>query len=121
VALDELRAAGIRTAVVSNWSPRLPGHLDRLDLSSRLDAVVVSALEGVEKPDPALFARALARLGVGAREAIHVGDHAVKDLDGAAAAGIRGILIDRTGASERAGVESIRSLREIPSLLGAPS
>jgi putative hydrolase of the HAD superfamily len=119
--LDRLRARGIRLAVVSNWSPRLLGHLERLGLSSRIDAALVSAVEGVEKPDPALFARALARLGVGAREAVHVGDHPVKDVAGAASAGIRPILLDRAGAGAPRGVEAIRSLRELDDLLGDPS
>ena len=53
-ALDRLGQAGMRLGVVSNWDSRLPTLLHRLGLRHRFDALAVSSLEGVEKPDPAL-------------------------------------------------------------------
>jgi putative hydrolase of the HAD superfamily len=49
-------------------------------------------------------------------EALHVGDKVDNDIEGAAAAGIRGVLLQREG-DPPAGVEWIRSLRELPALL----
>ncbi len=124
--LDALARHGLRLAVVSNWSPRLHRHLERLGLSTRFDAVLVSATEGVEKPQAEIFRRACARLGIEASEAIHVGDHPVNDVEGARSAGVRGILLDRS--PDRDGrhaihppMETIRSLRELTVLVGAPS
>ena len=48
------------------------------------------------KPSTAFFAAALAELGVGAADAVLVGDDLVDDIGGAQAAGIRGVLV-RTG------------------------
>jgi HAD superfamily hydrolase (TIGR01458 family) len=48
------------------------------------------------KPAPAFFAAALAELGVGAAEAVLIGDDLADDIGGAQAAGIPGILV-RTG------------------------
>lgn len=115
--LDALRARGVRTAIVSNWSARLAKHLDDLDLTRRFDAVLISAVEGLEKPDRALFARALERLGVEPGEAIHVGDHPVKDVEGARAAGLRALLVDRE-ASTAGGTDAIPSLRPILTIVG---
>ena len=86
-ALDDLRAAGLVLACVANWDVSLHEHLDRLGLAWRFAAVLPSAEAGVEKPDPAIFHAALARLGVAAGRALHIGDEET-DRAGAAAAGI---------------------------------
>ena len=111
-ALAHLREAGIKIGVVSNWSPALPRLLEGLRLAPGLDAVVCSAVEQVEKPESAIFLRALERLGVRASEALHVGDDRVKDVEGARAAGIEARLLDRTG-SERSAWSSLAPLAEL--------
>src|SRR6185369_967821 len=96
-ALEGLRAAGARLAVVSNWDSRLPALLSRLGLADYFDAVVVSHLAGVEKPSPGIFRKALDELEAGAGEALHVGDVVDLDIAGARAAGIDAVLVDRRG------------------------
>ena len=62
--MRRLRAAGVRTALVTNnaaefaatWRPLLP-------LGELFDAVVDSSEVGLRKPDPRIFRHALARLG----------------------------------------------------------
>jgi REG-2-like HAD superfamily hydrolase len=100
--LARLREAGLKIAVVSNWSPALPGLIARLGLAGRFDLVVSSGLEEVEKPAAEIFGRALARLGVAPGEALHVGDHPVNDVVGARAAGIAARLLDRSGGDPAA-------------------
>jgi putative hydrolase of the HAD superfamily len=77
---------------------------------------VTSAEVGAAKPDPRVFERALAVAGVEPGEALHVGDKVDNDLEGAAAAGVRGILVQREGEPPP-GVEAIRSLRELAALV----
>lgn len=86
-ALAALRSAGLSLACVANWDISLHDHLARLDISDRFDTVLASADVGAEKPDPRIFTHALARLGVRAERALHVGDENV-DRAGAAAAGL---------------------------------
>lgn len=93
--LASLRQRGIVVGLVSNWSPRLPRLLERLGIAERVDFALASAIERLEKPDPALFELALARAGVAADEALHAGDDPEKDLAGARRAGLRGVLVDR--------------------------
>jgi len=100
--LDALRRAGLRLAVVSNWSPALGEVLDGLGLARRFDAVVSSGREQIEKPAPGIFTIALERLGVPAAAALHVGDDRGKDVEGARAAGLRAALLDRSGADRSA-------------------
>jgi putative hydrolase of the HAD superfamily len=95
--LGRLQSGGLRMAAVSNWDSRLPVLLDRLGLVGYFDAVLVSSLEGVEKPGPEIFRRAAARLGVAAAECLHVGDSPLDDYRGAESAGMRAVLVDRGG------------------------
>jgi len=82
-AVRKLRARGLAVAVVSNWDISLHDHAAELDAP-----VFTSAEAGARKPDPAVFALALQRLGVSARRALHVGD-TDDDRDGARAAGMQ--------------------------------
>jgi putative hydrolase of the HAD superfamily len=86
-ALIALRSAGLSLACVANWDTGLHEHLERLAVADRFHVVLSSAEAGVEKPDPAIFHAALARLGVAAGRALHIGDEEV-DERGARAAGL---------------------------------
>ena len=92
-ALDRLRAAGLRLAVVSNSDGRVEEALVAAGIRERFDLVLDSALLGVEKPDPAIFRAALTALGVDPSEALYVGDLYEVDVLGARAAGIEAVLL----------------------------
>jgi putative hydrolase of the HAD superfamily len=96
-ALAELSGRGLKLVVVSNWDISLAPVLENCGVAPHLDGAVSSAEAGSRKPDPAIFARALEIGGCGPAEALHVGDTAEEDCDGARAAGIRALLIDRDG------------------------
>lgn len=105
-ALDELRALGLRLVCVSNWDCALAEVLARIGLAERFDGVVASALAGARKPDPALFLPALETAGCRAAEALHVGDTDA-DVEGARAAGIGVLRIDRGGDGDIASLAEI--------------
>ena len=96
-ALTALRERGLRLVVASNWDCSLPEVLRDAGLLGLVDGVVSSAEAGVRKPDTRLFALALERAGVAAERAVHVGDSPANDVAGAAAAGIRAVLLRRDG------------------------
>jgi FMN phosphatase YigB (HAD superfamily) len=81
-----------------------------------VDGTASSAVVGAAKPAPAVFQDALRLAGVGPDEAVHVGDSLEGDVDGARAAGLRAILLQRHGEPPE-GVETITSLAELPALL----
>jgi putative hydrolase of the HAD superfamily len=113
-ALRELRERGLGLVVVSNWDSSLPDVLERAGLGGLVDAVVSSASAGAVKPDPAIFAAGLEAAGVDAPRALFVGDSLERDVEGARAAGMRALLLDRAGVS--AARPAIRSLAELASL-----
>jgi putative hydrolase of the HAD superfamily len=90
-----VRARGMKVAVVSNWDHHLRPLLTELGVSTWIDLLVVSAEEGLEKPDAAIFQRACARLEVAPARAVHVGDDPQADIEGAQAAGCTALLIGR--------------------------
>jgi len=116
-ALTRLRGLGLRLVVVSNWDADLAHWLERAGVLELLDGAVSSAQAGAAKPDPAPLRAGLALAGATAREAIHVGDSAEHDIEGARAAAVRAILIRRAGGPAPPGVESITSLADLAPLL----
>jgi putative hydrolase of the HAD superfamily len=109
-ALRDLRAVGSRLVCVSNWDCSLRSVLDRVGLGELIDGAVSSADAGHRKPDPAIFRKALELAGVGPDQALHVGDTPDEDVEGARAAGIRALLIDRSG--DRGDISSLSEIRE---------
>jgi len=94
--LDALRAAGARLVIVSNWDISLYEVLDQIGLRERVDGVVISAEEGLAKPDPELIYRAVSRVGGSSASSVwHVGDDPASDLEMARAASVLPVLIDR--------------------------
>jgi len=113
--LDELRRRGLRLAVVSNWDSRLPELLERLGLAERFDAVLVSGIEGVEKPSPEIFLRAAQRLALPPERCAHAGDSPLDDYRGAESAGMLPILVDRADvfAGDFVRVRDLRGVCEL--------
>lgn len=93
-ALVRARAAGIRLGVVSNSEGRLAALFERVGLAQYFEVVLDSALEGVRKPDPEIFRRALVRMQVAPAAALYAGDIPSVDVVGARAAGMGAVLID---------------------------
>jgi putative hydrolase of the HAD superfamily len=120
-ALAELRAAGHRLVVVSNWDVSLHDMLRTTGLDALLDGAISSAEAGVRKPAPGIFCRALALTGAGAggdRDALHVGDSLALDVAGALGAGMRAVLVARAAGPEGVpdGVPVVRSLAGLSAL-----
>lgn len=112
-ALELLRDRGVKLAVISNWDYSLHRIIHSLGAREWFDEVVASLEEGIEKPEPEIFGIALERLGVSADDAVHVGDHPVDDIQGARGAGMRSILIDRSGAGPNGSIASLNQLDEV--------
>lgn len=126
-ALQRARAGGIALGVVSNSEGRLASVLDRVGLLTELPLVVDSHLEGVQKPDPEIFRRALVRLGPAfeatPERVVYAGDIPEVDVFGARAAGMQGVLVDAFGLYEdRHDVPRVRSVAELcDALLSLPA
>ncbi|MCS7172575.1 MAG: HAD-IA family hydrolase [Armatimonadetes bacterium] len=115
--LEELRRRGYRLGVVSNWEPDLPDVLRRVGLLDAFEVVVASAVVGAAKPDPRIFRVALDALRLEPHLSVHVGDSYEADVQGARAAGIHPVLLDRDYVYQHSDVPLIRTLEELLPLL----
>jgi HAD superfamily hydrolase (TIGR01662 family) len=116
--LDTLRSEGVRVGLCSNAPYRvrsLHEQLAFLGLDSHLDAVTFSAEVGWRKPSPRIFEAAMRRLGTDADRTVMVGDSETADVAGAHTAGMRTVLLSRSGAHVASEADAvIAALRELP-------
>jgi 2-haloacid dehalogenase len=120
--LARMKAAGLRTAILSNGEPNmLEAAVNGAGLSGLLDDVLSVDRLKIYKPHPSVYQLAVDRLGVRA-DAIAFQSSNAWDVHGAAVFGFRAVWINRFGAPvERlpGGAEhALRDLRGLPDLLG---
>ena len=119
-ALRELAARGIKVGLISNSHRCLASFQRHFELHGLIAAALSSSEHGYLKPHPSIFESALKLIGVGAAEAVMVGDSLPHDIEGARRVGMRGILVQRSldpPPTVVSGVPVIRDLSELPSLL----
>jgi 2-haloacid dehalogenase len=121
--LARLRRAGLRTAILSNGSPKmLEAAVKGAKLEGVLDAVLSVEAVGVYKPHPKVYRLALDRLGMPAR-AIAFQSSNAWDAYAASAFGMQVVWCNRYGQRpERlpgAPDREVGSLAQLPALVGA--
>lgn len=89
-----LKENGIKTGFCTDLTANIQMRkIVRLGLENIPDAIVTSEESGIEKPNKRMFQSVLEKLDVLPSEAVMVGDDYRRDICGAAACGIRAILI----------------------------
>jgi putative hydrolase of the HAD superfamily len=96
-ALEQWRRIGIQLGILSNFDTRLYSVLKALKLEEFFTSVTISTEVGFAKPEPEIFTTALQKHYCQPQDAWHIGDSFKQDYQGAKAAGIRSILLERTG------------------------
>ena len=92
--LSALHARGMHLGIVTNGEVRFQEpKITQLSIGRYLSTVVISEAVQVQKPDPWIFAHALAAIGCAAMHTWFVGDHPINDIVGAAAVGLRPIWL----------------------------
>ena len=112
-ALERLKSAGYKLAIVSNAEGQVESDAQRFGLAPFFDVVIDSHVVGVAKPDPRIFEIALERLGVGPDEVRFAGDIYSIDVLGARAAGIEARLIDQHGRYDWVDHRKIKHISEL--------
>ncbi|MDH4097035.1 MAG: HAD-IA family hydrolase [Nitrospira sp.] len=118
--LTSLKASGMELGIISNFDSRLFPVMRGLGIADLFDTITISSLARAAKPSAKIFQLALDKHAVDPEEALHVGDSLREDVEGAAKAGLRAVLLDRDNHPEGplpAGARRISSLSELPGLL----
>jgi HAD superfamily hydrolase (TIGR01509 family) len=120
-------AAGIVIGIAGNQPASTETLLRAMDVPLAL--VASSQTWGVEKPDPAFFARICQELRLSAAEVVYVGDRLDNDVAGAADAGMNAVFLRRgpwaiiqsarQDPSASGAAATIHSLADLPGVLGA--
>lgn len=122
-ALRRLKGAGVKLALVSNREFGMAvfaADLAELGVYHLLDAAIISADVGYQKPHPALFRQALGALRVSREDAAMVGNEPLADVQGARDAGLSAVWFRREGVANPPHVRPdfvIGSLSELPDLV----
>jgi HAD superfamily hydrolase (TIGR01549 family) len=95
-----LAKAGYRMGIISNGTVGMKNCIEYLGLNQLMEFVLVSAIEGWEKPAPAMFERAIVLTGLAPDEILFIGDNYVCDIEGAAAVGMGVVYLQRNSKIE---------------------
>ena len=110
--LTELHNRNLKLGIVANWDSHLSSLAERLGIKNYFSLIVASQEVGVEKPDPAIFQIALARLSLSESpgRVLYVGNEYRADVMGSRAAGLIPVLIDWANLYPHADCAKFRSL-----------
>lgn len=90
--LKELKIKGIRLGMITNGFTKFQSlNLQALGIHKYIDTILISEQEGIKKPQPEIFLRALEKLGVTPEESLYVGDHPENDVLGALNVGMNAV------------------------------
>ncbi|MBI4789175.1 MAG: HAD-IA family hydrolase [Chloroflexi bacterium] len=111
--LAALAARGVTLGILSNFSPNCEDVLRQVGIHAHFAFFVVSALAGIEKPDPRIFDLVVRAANRPRSEIVYIGDSVFHDAQGAAAAGLTAILVDRTNRYQEFSGVRVRDLTEL--------
>ncbi len=116
IAIERLAQRFRLGLVIDIWAPKplWIEALNRCGVLPRCEAVSFSSDCGIVKPSPKPFKAVLDRMQVNARDAVVIGDSVRRDLGGAIAAGIDGILVG--GATDCRSIGCVSNLLELANL-----
>jgi HAD superfamily hydrolase (TIGR01549 family) len=110
--LGDLRSRGLKLGLVSNGGREISDFVAHHGLD--VDCAIASRAHGWIKPHGSIFRAALELIDAVPGEAAMVGDSVEDDIEGAAALGMRTVLIDREGLHQ----EGLPDLWGVPAALG---
>lgn len=91
-ALEKIKRNGGLIGIITNGKGQFQmDNIQALGIDKYTDTILISEWEGVKKPNPEIFKKALRRLDVSAEQSIFVGDHPKKDVKAAQCIGMKTI------------------------------
>ena len=118
--LRALHDDGYRIGLISNTHRCLTSFQSHFELEGFITAALSSSDHGYMKPHPSIFEAALTLMGVAADRSVMVGDSLTHDIAGARQVGMQGVLLARSGTSDKTvpdDIALISSLSELPAVL----
>jgi putative hydrolase of the HAD superfamily len=114
--LDQLKQAGYGMSMVSNEEGLLAQELVDLNMQGYFD-VALDALNGVSKPQPGIYQRALKALDLRAEDCLFIGNVFFMDVWGANRVGMPGLHLDPFGLYQGWEGARLRDVGQLPAWL----
>ena len=90
--LQTLYRQGVQLGLVTNGKTQTQNKkIDTLGIRDYFDVILISEAEGIKKPHPDIFHRAVEQCDHDPAQTVFVGDHPIADIDGARDAGLAAI------------------------------
>ncbi|MGE8205687.1 HAD family hydrolase [Heyndrickxia sp. NPDC080065] len=116
--LDELRNNNFSLGIITNGLGHFQmDNIKALGIEKYFQTILVSEWEGIKKPDPEIFHRALEQLNVLPNQSIYVGDHPENDVKAAQNVGMKGIWKKDIQWNNFSTDLIINDLAELPSII----
>jgi HAD superfamily hydrolase (TIGR01662 family) len=114
--LEEIQGSGRRMGIISNSRSEasLRARLGPAGVEGFFATIVSSGTEGIRKPNPEIFRRALDRMQVAPGDSLYVGDMPNTDARAARAVGMHSVWLNRNGTGFGDDPPEITSLLEVP-------
>ncbi|MFJ7667350.1 HAD family hydrolase [Lysinibacillus sp. NPDC097195] len=116
--LNELTQLNIKIGMITNGFGQFQlDNIQALGIEHKFDVILISEWEGLKKPNPEIFNRALAKLQVSATNSMFVGDHAINDIEAAQNMGMKAVWKRNDASPTQKADYIIHELDEIPMLV----
>ncbi|GAA0462276.1 HAD family hydrolase [Alkalibacillus silvisoli] len=90
--LEKLKDYNIGLGLITNGKGQFQmDNIKALGIDQYFKTILISEWEGIKKPEPEIFQKALGNLNVSPSESIFVGDHPVKDVQASQNVGMKGV------------------------------
>lgn len=106
--IRDAKREGKRVFVLSNICKTFPAYVGDFPVFSEIDGYVFSGVCGITKPNPAIFRHLCEKFSVDPAGAVFI-DDSPRNIEGARAAGIRGILFDGDAARLRTALSAMEA------------
>jgi putative hydrolase of the HAD superfamily len=92
-------------------------NIKALGIEKYFETILISEWEGIKKPDPQIFKRALDQMKVSANESLFVGDHPENDVKASQNIGMKGIWMKDSQQGNFETKYIIDDLAELPHII----
>jgi putative hydrolase of the HAD superfamily len=117
--LKELKRSNLQLGMITNGYGQFQmDNIKALGIEKYFDVILVSEWEGIKKPDPKIFKRALKQLNVLPKQSIFVGDHPENDVKAAQNIGMKGIWKKDVQWDNVQADFTVNDLAELPLIIG---
>lgn len=116
--ITSLNKSGYHLGIITNGKSKLQMNMiEALEIKHYFDVILISESEGMKKPDPLIFQKALISMKVSPSECVYIGDHPENDVEAARAVGMQGIWKRNNSWAMPESDAVIDSLAEIPRVI----